>query len=102
MFDEEVSKIKQCLVNNNFPIKIIDKVVNEFVLKKQTLQQQQVSNSSEDKIKLYFENQMWSNYKIDEKQLTEIMKKNVKTVDSDHSIEINIFYKIRKFQSILI
>ena len=44
LFDEEVSKIKQRFVNNNFPMKIIDKVVNEFVLKKQTLQQQQVSN----------------------------------------------------------
>ena len=91
LFDEEVSKIKQRLVKNNFPMKIIDKVVNEFVFKKQTLQQQQVNNSSENKIKLYFENQMWSNSKINEKQLAEIMEKNVETVDSDHSIELNIF-----------
>ena len=45
---------------------------------------------------------MWSNYKIDEQQLTEIIKKNVKTVDIDHSIKLKIFYKIRKLKSILI
>ena len=67
-------------------MKIIDKVVNEFVLEKQTPQEQQINNSSENKIKFYFENQMWSNNKIDEKQLTEIIKKNLKTVDIDHSI----------------
>ena len=35
---------------------------------------------------------MWSNYKIDEKQL----KKNAKPVDTEFSIELNIFYKIRR------
>ena len=45
---------------------------------------------------------MWSNYKIDEKQLTEIIKKNVKPVDSNVSINLNIFYKIRKLKNIII
>ena len=33
---------------------------------------------------------MWSNYKIDERQLTEIMKKNAKPVDTGFLIELNI------------
>ena len=41
---------------------------------------------------------MWSNYKIDEKQLTEIIKKNVKPVERNVSINLNIFYKIRKLK----
>ena len=39
---------------------------------------------------------MWSNYKIDEKQLTEIIKKNVKPVDTEFSIELNIFIQNSK------
>ena len=46
LFHEEVIKIKQCLINNNFSMKIIDKVVNEFILKIQTPQQQHGNNSS--------------------------------------------------------
>ena len=75
LFLEVVIEMKQRLVTNNFIMKIIDKVVNEFVLKNQTLQHQQVNNSSENKIKFYFENEMWSNYNIDKKQLTEITQK---------------------------
>ena len=43
---------------------------------------------------------MWCNYKIDEKQLTEIMK-NVKTIDCDHSIELNIFLQNQKIEEYL-
>ena len=42
--------------------------------------QQADKNSSNDKnnrIKKNYENQMWSNYKIDEKHLNTIVKKNV-------------------------
>ena len=52
-------------------------------------------------IKLFYVNQMWSNYKIDKKHLTEIIKKNVKPVDTEFSIQLNIFYKIRKLKNII-
>ena len=77
-FMKKLLKLNNASLTIISQIQIIDKVVNEFVLEKQTPQEQQVNNSREDKIKLYFENQMWSNNKIDEKQLTEIIKKNVK------------------------
>ena len=42
------------------------------------------------------------NYKIDDKQLTEIINKNVKPVDSEFTIEFNIFCKIRTLKNIII
>ena len=45
---------------------------------------------------------MWSNYKIDEKHLKAIVKKNVTPVGQKFSIDLNIFYKSKKLKSILI
>ena len=36
------------------------------------------------------------------KHLTEIINKNVKPVGTEFSIELNIFYKIRKLKNIII
>ena len=74
-------------------MKVIDKVLNKFISSKTSVDE--ISNNSNN-IKLFYENQMWSNYKIDEKQLTEIIKQNVKPVDSSVSLNLNIFYKVRK------
>ena len=62
--------------------------INSFH-KSNQLRKSQINNSKH--IKLFFENQMWYNYKIDEKQLTEIIKKNVKPVDTEFSIELIFF-----------
>ena len=43
-----------------------------------------------------------SNYKIDEKHLNAIVKKNVTPVDQKISIDLNILSKSKKLKSILI
>ena len=45
---------------------------------------------------------MWFNYKIYEKHLNAITKKNVMPVDNKISIDLNIFHKSKKLKSILI
>ena len=80
-------------------MKVIDNVVNKFISSKTSLEE---TRNNSNNIELFYENQMWSNYKIDEKQVTEIIKKNVKPVDSNVSINLNIFYKIRKLKNIVI
>ena len=57
------------------------------------------SKNKNNRIKIFYENQMWSNYKIDEKHLNAIVKKNVTLVDK---IDLNIFYKSKKLKIILI
>ena len=39
---------------------------------------------------------------MDEKKVTEILRKNVKPVDIDYSFELNIFYESRKLKCIII
>ena len=59
-------------------------------------------NNNSKHTKLFYENQMWSNNKIGEKLLTEIIKKNVKPVDTEFLIELNILYTIRTLKNIII
>ena len=95
---EEVIKIKQWLVNNNFPLAVIDRIVNEFI-------QQQVSqnkNDSKESVKLFYESQMCTNYKLEEKQIRDIIKKNVKARNDDKQVKLEIYYKIRKLRNVVI
>ena len=54
-------------------MKVLDKVLNDFITKS--------SNDKNNRIKFFYENQMWSNNKNDEKHLKTIVKKNVTPVD---------------------
>ena len=58
--------------------------------------------TKKQRINFFYENQMWSNSKIDEKQLNALVKKNMTPVDQKFKIDLNIFYKSKKLKSILI
>lgn len=100
LFHHEVEKIKQRLVNNNFPMKIIDRTIEEFINKKFPNTAEKPINCN--LIKFYYESQMWSNYKIEEKQLKDLLLKHVKPVNENDILELNIFYRIRKLKSFFI
>jgi len=98
LFTTEIDRIKQLLTNNNFPMNIIDKTVQEFVNK---LHSTELPIAAE-KIKLYYESQMCSNYKIEEKQLRHIISNNIKPSVDDAVISLEIFYKNKKLRNLLI
>ena len=70
IFFYEVQKIKQLLTNNNFPIHVINKTIENFL--NDELAYKNVSGNlnteQDDSIKLYFESQMTTNYKAEEKK----------------------------------
>ena len=58
-------------------------------------------NDKNSRINFFYQNKMWSNYKIDEKHLNAVVKKNVTPVDKTFSIDLNIFNKGKKLKNIL-
>ena len=84
LFNEELMRIKQLLVNNNFPNQIVDRTIKNFLARKfansNTDSLQDETNRTEKPIvntetcddetaKLFYENQMTSSYKQEEAAL---------------------------------
>jgi hypothetical protein len=95
-FHIEVSRIKQLLINNNFPQVMLDKIINNFINHK--LEQEDKSRDN-DGINLFFKGQMTSQYQQQEEQLRKIVRKNLK---SAKDLRTTIYYKNRKLKNLLI
>ena len=54
---------------------VIEKIITNFTREKQS--RQEAPQTTGDKIKLYYENQMNNQYKKDEKIMKDIIRKNV-------------------------
>lgn len=98
-FENEVQRLEQIFTNNNFPMAVVDKEINKFLLKKKTPSEEQTVVT---KINLFYKNQMSSNYKIDERVLTSIFKEKVKCVNENETLKLNIYYQNRKTRNMLL
>ena len=96
-FISETVHIKQILINNSYTNSLVDEQINKFLSRK--FNQSPIENSC--KIKLYYQNQMHTNYKIDEKILRNIIKSNVICTDPSNKIDLIIYYKNRKANNLV-
>ena len=99
-FHNEIDRIKQMLSNNNFPMQIIDKVVKEFLDK--LFLTEPFNTTVNNQINFFFQNQMSSNYKMEEKTLKKIVSDHVKPVDERDNIILRIYYKTKKLKLLFI
>ena len=53
-------------------------------------------------IKLYYKNQMTSQYKIDERVIKEIISRGIKPTSNNERIDFNIYYKNRKTSNLIL
>ena len=74
---------------------IIDKAVNDFLKKKIATTKSDENSIEPLSINLFFLNQISAQYKQDEKQLTQIIHRNVRAAD-DGKVNLNIYYKNKK------
>lgn len=98
IFNNEVNRLKQILVNNGYPLFVIDKQVNNFMntkFKKKPIESEDIT-----KVNLFFKNQMTDNYKQRETQLKNIVNKNVKGKDNSTKVNLMIYYKNLKLKDI--
>lgn len=98
LFHEETARLKQMLTNNNFPMALIDNTIKKFLANKLRTEHNQENNK--EVIKLFYENQMTSNYKVEEKQLQNIINQNIKPTPNTE-IRLLIYYKNMKLKNIV-
>jgi len=97
-FDQEVNRIKQLLTNNSYPMLFVEKIISNFLNSK-------INNDAtnpKNYIELYYENQMSTNYKQDERQLNNIIKNNISATDENYNIKLTVFYKNKKIKQLFI
>lgn len=100
LFHREVERLKQLFVNNNFPMKTIDNEIKSFLDKRCSGQSN--TNINADNIKLFFKNQMSTQYKQQEESLKCIIGKNVIPVNTEKKVTLNIYYKNKTLKNLLI
>ena len=99
IFLKELRKIKQVLVNNEFPNHVVD---TQIRLALANLNPRPNETDKKNLIPLYYCNQFHPNYKQDETAIKNIFKQNVTTTSDDHNLNLIIYYKKFKTANILI
>ena len=92
IFYKEVENIKQALINNGFPIYIVDERI-KYMIKNVNQQNKHCTTApcQQTYIKLFYHNQMHYNYKSDEKILKTLIHKNILPTDSNKKIKLIIY-----------
>ena len=93
-FHEEVVHIKQLLINNNFSNKMVDSQIKKFL--DNALSPKAKKHEKKTPVIIYHQGQTHNNYKLDEKVIEDIVKKNTKCTDENQKIQIIFYYKNRK------
>ena len=107
-FDAEISRVKQVLVNNGYTNTLIDRIIRNFMDKVTKPTQQNNSTTTnnnntppQEKVRLFYKNQMNSAYKVDEKVLKKIINENVKCKGENTTLQFVIYYNNMKTKNMI-
>jgi hypothetical protein len=96
----EIERISQILVNNNFPIQLVDSTIANFLANK--FDQQFLVPEDKKNIVLYYRNQFNSQSSFEEKRIKKVISRSVTPVDPAKMIELRIYYRNIKLRNLLI
>ena len=106
-----MQRLRQLFVNNNFPIQIVDETINKFksqndhikfIRNVESVNDTQVKDNENKKIKLFYKSQMSSYYKQEEQGLKRIIKNRLDPVNKEKQIQLHIYYKSQNLKNLLI
>ena len=95
-FTQELTRIKQLLINNNFSNAVVDEAFNIFINRKFSPPTAKINCTHA----VYYENQFHKNYRTDEKILKHIFKTYIIPINSN-KVNLNIYYRNRKVSNFL-
>ena len=97
-FHNEIQRIKQMLINNNYSNTLVDHEINKYLDKSFS---PTPNHSEQNIIPIYYKNQMHPNHRIDENVLKEIVSNNTKCINPNDKLKLIIYYKNRKSSSLV-
>lgn len=100
-FHKEIERIRKLLINNNFPIGLIDKTINSF-LKNKFKDNENIDNASNNDINLYFKGHFSDNYKQKEETLRKIIMNNIEPKETKAKINVITYYKTNTIKNLVI
>ena len=92
-FNNEVDHIKQMLINNNYSNSMFDQTLNKFLQQKCN---QNNNENNKNSIKIFYHNQMHTNYKVEERVIKEILHNNIQCNSPDDKLNIIFYYKNKR------
>ena len=97
-FHTELKYTKQMLINNNYSNSLVDNQIRKFL---DRIHSPKPNDIVQDTIDLYYNSQMHTNYKIDERVLTHIIYNNVTCQKPNTKVKLLIYYRNRKASSLV-
>ena len=94
--DAEIVRLKQIFVNNNYPLTIVDSIVNRLLSKFIEKSTQEPLNSIDYFIRL----DNLPNFENDTKEIRKIIDTHVKPVDPSYSIIVRTYFSAPKLSSV--
>ena len=103
LVDLELRRVKQMLVNNGYSNSDFDRISRDIIDKHMTASHtpQNTTNVTLKNINIYYRNTLTPAWKKDEKVIRDIVRKNVKPVQPEHSIRLKIYYKTPRTSSLI-
>ena len=90
---QEIDKIKQLLINNDFNNSAVDYHIKKFLDKKINPSNNNHDSQNKSNIDIFYQAQTHSNYKLDERVLKDIVYRNTQVVDPNKKLNLIIYYK---------
>ena len=98
IFYKELTNIKQTLVNDNFPNEIVNQQIKLYL---QNIHQNN-NTTNNNKINLYYRNQMHYNYKLDKQAITNIIKRHIRPIKKQKQIKLIIYFTKFKTSNLIV
>ena len=94
----EIDRIQQLLTNNNFPMKLIEQTIKQFIDRKQI----PTTESNTPSINIYYRSQMSSQYKQEERNIKDMVNTHISPTNESEEIKVQIYYKNKKLRNLFI
>ena len=96
----ELDHVKQILVDNGYKNSMVKKVIQQILGSQHNINTAHEPNTKQD-IKIYLKSQMSTKYKTEEKVITDIIHRNVKTTDPNTKVKLIIYYNSKKTANLI-
>ena len=96
---QELRRVKQILVDNNYPISVIEQEIKLALSRRLEQRHSQTVGAT---YHLFYRNTMSPGYRTDEKVLRGIIHRNCKPVQTTDTLKLNIYYRNPKTSSLVL